>query len=132
TSLFPMLASASKRIAAVTPEPQVVITGRSTSTPACAMRVLTSSFGLISPDWTTARQGRLRLPGIWPERNPGRGSAAMPLNRATACPLHLFGTGNGGAIEIHGEGPGHAPHEPLFERAPFGPPSWQTAGKDFH
>src|ERR1700730_14118866 len=49
-----------------------------------------------------------------------------------ACPLHRFGTGNGGAVEIHGVGPRHAPHKSLFDRAPLGAPSWQTAGKDFY
>ncbi len=133
-----------QKIAAVTPEPQVVITGRSTSTPAFAMRVLISLAGIISPDWTTSRHGKLKLPGIWPERNPGRGSAAVPANRAAARASRicgepvalacctLLGAGNGGAIEFHGEGPGHAPHRTLFEGALLGPPSGQTASKDFY
>src|ERR1700724_2040606 len=65
--------------------------------------------------------------------DPRRRSRIENLRRTGfACPLHCFGAGNGGAIEIYGEGPGHAPHESLFERAPLGPPSWQTARKDFY
>src|SRR5580704_12300070 len=63
-----------------------------------------------------------------------RGRSRIENLRRTsfACPLHRFGTGNGGAVEIDGEGPGHAPHKSLFERAPLSAPSWQTAGKDFY
>ena len=68
--------------AAVTPEPQLAIIGRSKSTPWRIKISFSSSTVFSSPLITRSLQGTLSAPGICPRRKPGRGSSAWPLKRA--------------------------------------------------
>jgi hypothetical protein len=73
---LPKESSASHRIAAVTPEPQLVITGLSRSTPLRMKAARIFSGEARRPFSTTSVDGTLKEPGMWPERSPGLGSAA--------------------------------------------------------
>ncbi len=79
-----MTSSASHRIAAVTPEPQLVMTGRDGSMPAAATAARMVAASTSWPSFTTSDTGRLRAPGIWPGRTPARGSGASPRKRSAA------------------------------------------------
>jgi hypothetical protein len=68
--------------AAATPEPQLVITGWSRSTPPALSAALISSGGSSRPFSIKALDGTLSEPGIWPSRTPGRGSGASPRKRS--------------------------------------------------
>ena len=81
------------RTAAVTPEPQLVMTGvRDRRRLGEGLRE--ASGDLSRPCSTIASNGRFSAPGMWPERTPGRGSAPRrrkrPAGRAsTTCAVPL-------------------------------------------
>src|SRR5215475_2262430 len=90
-----MASSASHKVAAATPEPQLVITGWSRSTPPAASAALILSGGNSRPFSMKVLDGTLSEPGIWPDRTPGRGSGASPRKRSpgresTTCALLLL------------------------------------------
>ena len=69
-------------MAAVTPEPQVVIAGFDRSTPAASNTARQSSGDFIVASlFSKLPNGTLREPGMWPDRNPSRGSASDPEKR---------------------------------------------------
>ena len=119
---MPTVSKASKRIAAVTPEPQVVMTGRAKST-SCLREErfdFVRRFDLALRDHLAPRQietaGNMaraqsgaRLGGL--AAKPRRGARIENLRRTGfACLPHLFGIGDGGAVEIHGEPAGQGLH----------------------
>ena len=59
-----------------------MITGWPGSMPASAMAFSSPALSFSRPFSTISPKGRLRLPGIWPERTPGRGSGASPRKRS--------------------------------------------------
>jgi hypothetical protein len=67
--------------AAVTPEPQVVTTGFSRSTPDASRTCRNSLMGLSFPLSLKSRNGTFTAPGICPDRMPGLGSGSAPENR---------------------------------------------------
>ena len=67
-----MASSASHSVAAVTPEPQLVITGLSRSTPPAANRPVDACPARPAGRPRRSRwSGTLIAPGMWPERTPG-------------------------------------------------------------
>ncbi|MNE55595.1 hypothetical protein D3C80_1504430 [compost metagenome] len=80
-SEWPSDSSASVMTAAVTPEPQLVTTGFERSMPASVTILRMAVRSLKWPFSEKAVAGRLRAPGMWPERMPARGSASSPVKR---------------------------------------------------
>ena len=70
---------------AVTPDPQLVTTGREPSTPACANRARTASVARNVPSaFSRSVYGRFAEPGMCPLRIPARGSGTSPVKRPAA------------------------------------------------
>ncbi len=69
-------------MAAVTPDPQLVIVGLPMSTPPAANAALSASGCARRPSLTTLVVGTLNAPGMWPPLRPGRGSGASPRKRS--------------------------------------------------
>ena len=80
-----MRASPTASAHAVTPDPQVVVTGAPVSIPAASNSDLIASSSRYCPSSSNnSENGRLREPGMCPARRPLRGSGASPANLAAA------------------------------------------------
>ena len=67
---------------AETPEPQDVMIGLSSATPALwKAAAISSGARRRPPSSTNSRHGKLRAPGMWPARSPARGSGTAPAKR---------------------------------------------------
>ncbi len=93
---IPSRANASEIVPAVTPEPHDVTIGfcRSTFAPPKIAFSCSGDF-MVASGLIRSVKGTFRLPGIWPERRPGHGSAAVPSKRSfarasTTCSVGLL------------------------------------------
>jgi len=141
---LPMVSNASKRIAAVTPEPQVVITGRRRNhIPACAEERFEDVRRFDFAAAATSAPRQIETAGIWlsairgaarrrrHENRPPRAHQESAPNRSRLPSAHRR-LRQRLRVEIRGEPARCAVHWALFEAPPFGSPSRQTACEDFY